>query len=89
MKTLSTAMVDGEPNLERLGAVAEALIVAAKAGDVSAIKEIGDRLEGRPSQTLDIDITQRNINITIDLYGSGLTPQPACEAEDGVPLISN
>lgn len=42
----------GEPNYELLKAVSEALVKAAKAGDIQAIKEIGDRLEGKVPQTL-------------------------------------
>jgi len=34
--------------------VAKALITKASDGDVSAIKEIGDRLDGRPTQATEI-----------------------------------
>ena len=36
---------------------ADALFAAAKAGDISAIKEIGDRLDGKPHQTQSVDAT--------------------------------
>lgn len=43
----------GEPrNAQKLQAISEALIVAAKAGDIQAIKEIGDRIDGKVPQTL-------------------------------------
>lgn len=32
--------------------VAKALIAAAQAGDMQAIKELGDRLDGKPPQTI-------------------------------------
>lgn len=37
---------------DRLRAVADALVTKAISGDVSAIKEIGDRLDGRVAQQL-------------------------------------
>lgn len=40
----------GEPNLELIEAVSTALVIAAKNGDMQAIKEIGDRLDGKPPQ---------------------------------------
>ena len=36
--------------IEALEAVAAALIAKAKEGDIGAIKELGDRLEGKPAQ---------------------------------------
>lgn len=50
-KALSTNPI-GEPNLELLEAVSEALVIAAKAGDMQAIKEIGDRIDGKVPQGL-------------------------------------
>ena len=38
---------------EGLEALAKALIDKAKAGDMVALKEIGDRLEGKPKQTIE------------------------------------
>ena len=37
---------------EALNRVAKALITAAEAGDMQAIKELGDRLDGKPTQML-------------------------------------
>lgn len=42
----------GEPNFERTEAIAEALVIAAMAGDMQAIKEIGDRLDGKAVQRI-------------------------------------
>lgn len=36
----------------KLDAIAMALVGTAKAGDISAIKEIGDRLDGKPAQAI-------------------------------------
>lgn len=43
----------GQPHA--LDRVATALVGAAMEGDVSAIKELGDRLDGRPAQSLQTD----------------------------------
>ncbi len=37
-------------------AIARALISEAKIGNVQAIREIGDRTEGKPKQSLDLDM---------------------------------
>jgi len=42
---------------ERLRRIAEALLTKAEDGDMSAIKELGDRLDGKPNQTVDSNIT--------------------------------
>lgn len=41
----------------RLEALADAIVNAGLAGDIAAIKEIGDRLDGKPHQTQDTNIT--------------------------------
>jgi hypothetical protein len=38
---------------KKLRALAEKLIERAESGDVTALKEIGDRIDGRPSQALE------------------------------------
>jgi hypothetical protein len=40
-------------NFKRLRVVARALLAKAETGDVSAIREIGDRLDGKPAQALE------------------------------------
>lgn len=42
---------------ERLRRIAEALLTKAEEGDMNAIKEMGDRLDGKASQTVDANIT--------------------------------
>ena len=39
-------------NPDKLRRIAEALYGKAEQGDVAAIKEIGDRLDGKPTQTI-------------------------------------
>jgi len=39
---------------KRLDALAEATVKKALTGDVSAIKEIGDRVDGKPAQQIDL-----------------------------------
>jgi Family of unknown function (DUF5681) len=52
--------------------LAEQLVECAAAGDVAALKEIGDRLDGKPHQSVDQTLTGANglplvpaINVTI------------------------
>lgn len=49
-----SSLVDRNAELDLL---AEKLVDLAKAGDMIALKEIGDRLEGKPKQSIDADIT--------------------------------
>lgn len=42
---------------ERLRRIAEALLVKAEDGDMSAIKELGDRLDGKASQAIEASIS--------------------------------
>lgn len=45
---------------ERIRALAEALINKASEGDVSALKEIGDRIDGKSAQALTLGGDQEN-----------------------------
>lgn len=38
--------------LEELEAIADQLIDLAKSGDMQALKELGDRMDGKPTQTI-------------------------------------
>lgn len=40
---------------DRLRRIAEALLAKAEEGDLAAIKELGDRLDGKPAQTIQGD----------------------------------
>lgn len=50
----------GEPTsgAQRLEKLADALVEKGLAGDVPAMKEIGDRLDGRPHQTTDVALNR-------------------------------
>jgi hypothetical protein len=43
---------------EALDALAEKLLAKADEGDISALKELGDRLEGKPAQGLELTGTE-------------------------------
>ena len=49
---------------KKLDSLATKLILMALDGDMTAMKEIGDRLEGKPAQSLHVDSTQRIIRAT-------------------------
>ena len=49
-ETIRRAVVQGDG--ERLRRIAEKLLDAAEAGDLQAIKELGDRLDGKPAQSV-------------------------------------
>lgn len=40
--------------IEALDELAEKLLAACDEGDLQALKELGDRIEGKPSQSLDV-----------------------------------
>ena len=47
---------DGDPDgRKKLDLIAEALAEKACAGDIQAIKEIGDRLDGKPKQSIEAE----------------------------------
>ncbi len=46
------AIADADGNFKRLRSVAETLIAKAESGDVQAIKEIADRLDGKVAQAI-------------------------------------
>lgn len=51
-EALRMALADAGKDHKALRAIASALIVKASGGDVQAIKEIGDRLDGKPAQAI-------------------------------------
>jgi ribosomal protein L17 len=55
-----------EDGKDRLRMVADALVTKAMTGDVAAIREVADRLDGKAVQQLDVDATVRRIE---DLIG--------------------
>ena len=54
---INRAIAQGDP--EKLRRIADALLTKAEEGDIQAIKELGDRLDGKSSQPVDAsgDIT--------------------------------
>jgi hypothetical protein len=50
--TIRRALVQGDA--ERLRKIAETLLIKAEEGDLGAIKELGDRLDGKASQAVDL-----------------------------------
>ena len=44
--------VDGQKGLKKIDAAARAVVDAMMKGDVSASKEFGDRMEGKPAQAI-------------------------------------
>jgi len=44
----------GNKNASKLRKLAKALIVQAEGGNMQAMKEMGDRLEGKPAQALEV-----------------------------------
>jgi hypothetical protein len=49
--TLKRALMQADG--DKIRAIAEALIEKAASGDVSAIRELGDRVDGKPTQQID------------------------------------
>jgi hypothetical protein len=53
--TIRRALIQSDG--ERIRRIAEALLVKAEDGDMNAIKEVGDRLDGKASQAIEANIT--------------------------------
>ena len=51
-ETIRRAVVQSDG--EQLRRIADKLLFLAESGDIQAMKEIGDRLDGKPSQQLDV-----------------------------------
>ncbi len=49
--TIRRALVQSDG--ERIRRIAEALLIKAEDGDMAAIKELGDRLDGKPNQAIE------------------------------------
>ena len=65
-----TRKLSGDPS--DINAIVEKLIEAAKSGDMAAIREVGDRLDGKPAQA----ITGANggpVAMTIEVACQGIT----------------
>jgi hypothetical protein len=49
--------------------IAQTLVTMALAGDIAAIKEIADRTEGKPKQSLDLDVSVQDWRTEAQKYG--------------------
>lgn len=88
LQQVAERCMQAEPVLDRDGAETGEYIFQA-AGANKALELIGKHL-GLFNDKLDVNITKRNINITIDLYADGRsTPELASQAENSVPQLSN
>ena len=67
----------------KLDALADTLVDAGLAGDIAAIKEIGNRLDGMAHQSVSVDNTGNNRSITVQL--SFVKPADALAHEQ--PLV--
>lgn len=74
------AIAQGKP--ERLRLIAESLLAKAEEGDIQAIKELGDRLDGKAAQTLDVNTDISLLNILHALQGNYATSESAREREE-------
>jgi hypothetical protein len=54
------AFAEGPQGKRNLVSIAETCVAAAIAGDMTAIKEIGDRLDGKPAQESTVTIEKRD-----------------------------
>jgi len=59
---LRLAVSEKEGDLPKLRVLASKLVDAGISGDVMAIREIADRLDGKPQQSVDVAVTdERNV----------------------------
>jgi hypothetical protein len=58
---------------EKLRRIADTLLAKAEEGDIQAIKEIGDRLDGKPAQTIDATVKGSLAEVLTGI-GSGNNP---------------
>jgi hypothetical protein len=72
-EAIMRAVNEADGDEKKLHRIARALVTQAVSGDVSAIKEIGDRLDGKPRQEIDAVIEQHRYVARI--------PAPAENAE--------
>ena len=77
-----------QDNGERLRKAAEALLDAAAAGEDWAIKELGDRLDGKPRQQIEaVDDEGRPLAIGLVAYATA-NPNPASLPAEAVSATS-
>lgn len=64
-----------------LDEVADALLMSAKSGDIAAMKELGDRLDGKANQSVDM-------NVSVTPSANVFPIQPVIEHEPRLPIAS-
>lgn len=77
---LRRTLYEAGTDRERLLTIANVLVTKAEEGDMQAIKEVADRLDGKPAQTVDVgnkDGEPFKSKVTVEFVGS---------APGGVPL---
>ncbi len=57
LNMLNVALKDGDG--QKLRRIADQVVTQAEAGEQWAIKEIADRLDGKPAQTVDMNVEKR------------------------------
>lgn len=67
MRALERRDPQGRPRVEVLADFADKLLDAAYSGDLNALQELGNRIEGRPMQRIEADMTvEINVNFRRD-----------------------
>lgn len=64
----------GTAKLDALDQIAEKLLELAEKGDMQALKELGDRLDGRAHQTIAAEV-DANVTVEIVRFGKNKAPQ--------------
>lgn len=59
---------------ERMRRLARSLLAKAEDGDTSALKELGDRLDGKPHQTIAAEVDS-TVTVEIMRFGASKTPK--------------
>ena len=57
LRKIGAEYAEGKAGPKKIELAARSLVAAAVAGDISAAKELGDRLDGKPKQTVDATVT--------------------------------
>lgn len=81
---------DGKPT-RKLEALADALVASGLDGNPAALKEIGDRLDGRAHQTAEITVSDKRAEDLTDsdlagIIGSRRSPRTSTQAVDPAKL---
>ena len=75
--------VDGS-DVKALTRLAEKLVEKGMSGDIAALKEIGDRLDGRPKQSVDLAMSEPITEIVHTIvYPDRETVEPSPPASNG------